>query len=46
MTISECWNSDKEKAYRNILVERQYEKLPLCKDCYDVYGWTYQENKE
>lgn len=45
-TIVECWNSDKEKMYRNILVERQYEKLPLCKNCYDVYGWTYQENKE
>lgn len=45
-TLEECWNSDKEKLYRNILAERQYEKLPLCKDCYDIYGWTYQENKE
>ena len=46
MTIEECWHSDKEKMFRDILVERQYEKLPLCKTCYDVYGWTYQENKE
>lgn len=45
-TIADCWNSDKEKLYRDILVERQYDKLPLCKNCYDVYGWTYQENKE
>lgn len=46
MTIAECWNSDKEQGYREILAQRQYEKLPLCKDCYDIYGWTYQENRE
>lgn len=46
MTLEDCWNSDKEKRFRNILADRQYEKLPLCRDCYDVYGWTYQENRD
>lgn len=41
-SIQECWNGKKEQAYREILAVNDYEKLPLCKDCYDVYGWTYQ----
>lgn len=43
-TIEDCWKSPKEEHYRKILVQRDYEKLQLCKDCYDIYGWTYQEN--
>lgn len=42
-SLKECWNSEKEKIYRSILAEREYEKLPLCKDCYDIYEWTYQK---
>lgn len=41
-TLKECWESEKENYFRKILVERKYEQLPLCRDCYDVYGWTYQ----
>lgn len=43
-TLEECWNSEKEKGYRKILAALEYEKLPVCKDCFDVYGWTYNEN--
>ncbi len=45
MTLKECWDCEKEKSWRRILAERRYEALPLCKDCYDIYGWTYSENK-
>lgn len=45
MTINECWNCEKENYYRKLLLDRRYEALPLCKDCFDVYGWTYNENK-
>lgn len=43
-SILECWNSPMENKYREILSKGEYEKLQLCKDCYDVYGWTYGEN--
>ena len=42
-SIKQCWQSKKEQRYREILVNNNFEKLPLCKDCYDVYGWTYQD---
>lgn len=45
MSLKECWDCEKEKGYRQILAERRYEELPLCRDCYDIYGWTYSENK-
>lgn len=41
-TLLECWRSDKEKRYREILAAAGYDKLLHCKDCYDVYGWTYK----
>ncbi len=44
-SIRECWNGEKEQNYRKILAKNEYEKLPLCKDCYDVYGWTYQDSE-
>lgn len=43
-SIRECWNSPMENKYREILSKCEYEKLELCKDCYDVYGWTYGTN--
>ncbi len=43
-SILECWNSSLENRYREILAKCEYDKLELCKDCYDVYGWTYGEN--
>ena len=43
-SILECWNSPQENKYREILSKCEYDKLELCKDCYDVYGWTYGDN--
>ena len=43
-SILECWNSTLENKYREILAKCEYDKLELCKDCYDVYGWTYGKN--
>lgn len=43
-SILDCWNSPVENKYREILARCEYEKLELCKNCYDVYGWTYGEN--
>lgn len=43
-SILECWNSPLENKYREILSKCEYDKLELCKDCYDVYGWTYGTN--
>lgn len=43
MSIEECWNSKKENSYRKILANRDYEALPLCRDCYDVMGYTIKE---
>lgn len=43
-SILECWNSPLENRYREILAKCEYDKLELCKDCYDVYGWTYGDN--
>lgn len=43
-SIIQCWNSPLENKYRQILLKCDYEKLELCKDCYDVYGWTYGDN--
>lgn len=43
-SILDCWNSAKENKYREILARCEYDKLELCRDCYDVYGWTYGDN--
>lgn len=43
-SIKECWDSDKENMYRQILAKGRYEDIEACKDCYDVYGWTYGES--
>lgn len=43
-SILECWNSPLENKYREILSNCEYDKLELCRDCYDVYGWTYGDN--
>lgn len=43
-SIQECWRSPLENKYRQILGKCEYDKLELCKDCYDIYGWTYGEN--
>lgn len=43
-TILECWQGEKECSYRKILSEGRYEDIEVCRDCYDVYGWTYGEN--
>ncbi len=43
-SILDCWNSPLENRYRAILEKCQWDKLELCKDCYDVYGWTYGDN--
>lgn len=43
-SISECWNGEKECAYRRLLAEHRYEEIEACKNCYDVYGWTYGDN--
>lgn len=43
-SILDCWNGAKENAYRKILAEGRYCDIEACKECYDVYGWTYGEN--
>ncbi len=43
-SLSECWNGERENAFRSILAQGRYEDIIACKDCYDVYGWTYGEN--
>jgi len=43
-SILECWNSPRENKYRELLSKCEYDKLELCRDCYDVYGWTYGDN--
>ena len=44
VSISDCWNGEKETAYRKILAELRYDDIETCRECYDVYGWTYGEN--
>lgn len=34
-SLLEIWNSSKMKNFRRILSEKQYDKLELCKSCYD-----------
>ena len=43
-SVVDCWNGERENAYRKILSEGRYDAIEKCKDCYDVYGWTYGEN--
>lgn len=43
-TIKSVWNGDKENMYRSILAKRDYDKLKVCKSCYDVYGWNQGVN--
>ncbi len=44
VSIRDCWFGEKEMSYRKILAELQYDKIETCKNCFDVYGWTYGEN--
>ncbi len=43
-SIADCWNGEKELAYRKVLAEGHYSDIEACKNCYDVYGWTYGDN--
>ena len=43
-SIADCWVCKKEQEFRRLLAEGRYEDISACKDCYDVYGWTYGEN--
>jgi radical SAM protein with 4Fe4S-binding SPASM domain len=43
--INECWNSEKQNFYRNILKDNRYEELELCKHCYDFMGYMQEDNK-
>ncbi len=43
-SILECWTGSKENFYRKILADGEYEKIPHCSKCYDIYGWTYGTN--
>ena len=43
-SILECWNGEKESTYRKVLAEGRYDDIEACKNCYDVYGWTYGDN--
>jgi len=43
-SISDCWNGGKENEYRKILAEGKYDSIVTCRDCYDIYGWTYGQN--
>lgn len=42
-TIKECWNGKKEDMFRRILFEKAWDKLPLCKNCYDMWEWTHRK---
>lgn len=37
-SLLEIWNLPKMKAFREILSQKQYSKLELCKTCYDYMG--------
>lgn len=43
-SIIDCWSGEKERAFRRLLSEGRYEDIEACKNCYDMYGWTYGEN--
>lgn len=42
-SIKEIWSCKKLSKYREILAANEYEKLPLCINCYDFMG--YVDNK-
>lgn len=44
-SLEEVWNCDKIKRYRKILAKNEYEKLPLCRNCYDYMGYMNSNNK-
>lgn len=42
--LKNLWNSDMEQHYRDVLSRREYDKLELCKNCYDFMGFEGSAN--
>lgn len=41
-SLSYFWMCEKEQTYRKILVNNQYEAIPICSNCYNYMGYTAQ----
>lgn len=44
-SLIDVWNGSKLAHYRDILSRNEFDKLPLCKDCYDYMGYMNSDNK-
>lgn len=47
VTIREVWNGEKLKRWREYMIEREYDKITLCRDCQDrkYRSWNFNYSK-
>ncbi|GFP37723.1 hypothetical protein HKBW3S44_01400 [Candidatus Hakubella thermalkaliphila] len=38
-SIKEVWGGEKLKKYRKVHLDKEFDKIPLCKDCTCYFTW-------